>query len=291
MDVVWRYYPAGAGELTLALALADWANDEGRSIYPSVPAAARKARLSERQVQRLLRKMEGRGYLEVDGETEYGTRRYRLRLDLIETLPIVCGRGYVTPGDKMSPGDNGDKNNTPDVTTTVTSGAETLRSMSPKPFTTTVYPSTPPTDGGGVDEKVHALPWPHGVDASERALCTQLLAEYPHDLQLQFLRALTDAMSAGRLRKKPHRYLAGCIKKHRTGDFTFESLPARQETDEECSTRLQREKRDALAREAAAHDLASRTLAQQGRHAEAKHAAGAAQKARRQLEAVLANHG
>jgi Helix-turn-helix domain len=55
MTAVWDNSPYEGGELLVLLALADWADDQGRC-WPSVPAIAPKARLKERHVYSILRK-------------------------------------------------------------------------------------------------------------------------------------------------------------------------------------------------------------------------------------------
>ena len=64
MTLVWKHYPDGGSELLLALALADHADDDGSSIYPSVASMAKKVRQSERNIQYLLGKMVKKGWLE-----------------------------------------------------------------------------------------------------------------------------------------------------------------------------------------------------------------------------------
>lgn len=88
MSLVWDHYPRGTGELILALALADWANDQGSSIFPSVAQISEKTRLSERAVQYLLAKMKACGWLEQvsPGGIFAGRRRattYRIPIELI----------------------------------------------------------------------------------------------------------------------------------------------------------------------------------------------------------------
>lgn len=60
---VWQRYPNGGGELTLALALADHAHDDGTHIWPKIATLAKKTRQSVRTVQYQLRKMEGDGFI------------------------------------------------------------------------------------------------------------------------------------------------------------------------------------------------------------------------------------
>lgn len=56
--MVWANYPGKGGELIVALALADWADDDGNNIYPAINTIANKARLSRRQVQYIVKKMQ-----------------------------------------------------------------------------------------------------------------------------------------------------------------------------------------------------------------------------------------
>jgi len=64
MTMVFDRYPAGGNERLLALALADHARDDGTRIWPSVAELARKTVLSRSTVQRLIRSMLERGWLE-----------------------------------------------------------------------------------------------------------------------------------------------------------------------------------------------------------------------------------
>lgn len=63
MSLVFKHYPGQGGEYTLALCLADFANDEGESIWPAVTTMAHNSRQSVRTVQRQLRAMEDSGWL------------------------------------------------------------------------------------------------------------------------------------------------------------------------------------------------------------------------------------
>lgn len=216
MSLVWRHYPQGGGELVLALALADWCDDRGRGIYPAVPAAARKARLSDRQVQRLLRHMEAAGYLTTDGETEYGTRRYRLRLDRIEALAVVYGRRGeddetdVTPGDKMSPGDIGDANPAGDVAKNDTMSRQEPR-MSPNTFT--VLTSSTPLPGGGDD-----LAWPDQLTPATRAACEQELSHCAIEHRTAIVRELTHRLvRAHDPLRLPHIWIRTLVRAAQTG--------------------------------------------------------------------------
>lgn len=93
-DLIWDLYPGPRSEMLLALKLADFANDDGTGIYPSVGTLARKTRADERTVQRQLAAMIARGWLIFTGRrnARYGTNEYRID-------PAWCeqGRRNATP--------------------------------------------------------------------------------------------------------------------------------------------------------------------------------------------------
>lgn len=93
MTFVWKRYPEGGSELLLALALADFADDDGTSVYPSVARMAAKTRMSERNIQYLLAKMKEKGWLiEVEAGgmrngRNYATE-YKIPLETISDEPM-----------------------------------------------------------------------------------------------------------------------------------------------------------------------------------------------------------
>lgn len=90
MNDVWLGYPGGGSELLTLLALADYGNDDGLSIHPSIGALAHKVRVSESQVRRVLRTLEAQKMVMVVGNHAGGapgsTRKYRLNVRLLRTL-------------------------------------------------------------------------------------------------------------------------------------------------------------------------------------------------------------
>lgn len=70
MSMVFKRYPVGGNEMTLALALADHCNDDGENIFPTVAAMAEKTRQSVRSVQRILGKMLADGWLILEGKRD-----------------------------------------------------------------------------------------------------------------------------------------------------------------------------------------------------------------------------
>ncbi|MGY1490736.1 helix-turn-helix domain-containing protein [Methylobacillus pratensis] len=108
MAQVFKRYPNGDGEMLLALAIADHADDEGENIYPSVKTLAEKTRQSERTVQRYLRKMVEIGWLIPVWENTGGrgkTSEYRIS-------PAWIKGDNLSP---FNPVDNSDKRVTPEV--------------------------------------------------------------------------------------------------------------------------------------------------------------------------------
>ena len=65
MRIVWERYACGGSKMLVMLALADWCDDDGRSLYPSMTAIAKKCRLSKSQAQRIVRSFVDKKILEV----------------------------------------------------------------------------------------------------------------------------------------------------------------------------------------------------------------------------------
>lgn len=92
MSACWERYPNGGGELLLALALADHADDNGENVYPSVASLMGKTRQSKRTVQYQLRKMEEAGWLQLvahEGGGRGRAREYRINPDWIKGADIA----------------------------------------------------------------------------------------------------------------------------------------------------------------------------------------------------------
>lgn len=72
-------------EKLLLLAMADFANDEGKSIYPSQETLARKTGLSDRTVRTLTKKLIAAEVIKTVGKTNAGTYQYEIRPETIST--------------------------------------------------------------------------------------------------------------------------------------------------------------------------------------------------------------
>ena len=120
IGMVWEHYRVGGSKKLIMLALADWADDDGGRIYPSVPSIAIKVGdISPRHVRRLLGELVSEGYLEVvrrggDGGPK-DTTDYRMVAE-----QLVVGEGF-TP-DTQTP----DTSVTPDIEDTLPRTSETL---------------------------------------------------------------------------------------------------------------------------------------------------------------------
>ena len=90
MAAVWDGFPYTGSELLAMLALADWCDDRGGSLFPSVRAVGEKIRLGEKQTRRILRTFEQDRFLAVVGNHGGGkpgaTREYRLNIVKLKEL-------------------------------------------------------------------------------------------------------------------------------------------------------------------------------------------------------------
>ena len=88
MTAVWANAPVRQGSLLVLLALADFANDNG-ICWPSVPTLMKKAHISRRHVQRILRDLQEDGLI----AKEKLAGRYEPNV-----YKVLCDRG-----DEMTP--------------------------------------------------------------------------------------------------------------------------------------------------------------------------------------------
>lgn len=78
MAHVWDHGPEDRNELLVLLALADFCNDAGEC-WPSMQTIARKARMTERGVQKIIRRMQEVGLVTVDvGGGRAACNKYRI---------------------------------------------------------------------------------------------------------------------------------------------------------------------------------------------------------------------
>jgi hypothetical protein len=82
MSLVWTNFGIGGTAKLAMLALADYSNDDGENIYPSIRTLAKKMSCSESQARRTLHSLIDDGYVRVVGNAYGGapgsSRRYRI---------------------------------------------------------------------------------------------------------------------------------------------------------------------------------------------------------------------
>ena len=101
MTLVWDVFPASGSELLAMLALADWCDDQGGSLYPSMRAVAQKIRVSEKQARRIVQGFVTGGYLSVVGNHAGGapgsTKQFRLDVAKLAALPVAGAQKGAAP--------------------------------------------------------------------------------------------------------------------------------------------------------------------------------------------------
>lgn len=117
MSYVWINSPSKGGRLLVLLALADRANDDG-ICWPGITELARKSRLSDRQVERVLKGLEKDGELELPPGKASKTSPYRIRQNVgsageqmsgspdtgVDQDPTPTSVPYVEPSGESSKG-------------------------------------------------------------------------------------------------------------------------------------------------------------------------------------------
>lgn len=101
MTLVWDNFPGNGSELLTMLALADWCNDAGGSLHPSISTVAKKIRLSECQARRIIHGLIDQGYLSVVANHFGGdpcqTRQYKINLSMLTTSASDTPVASATP--------------------------------------------------------------------------------------------------------------------------------------------------------------------------------------------------
>lgn len=215
MGMVFDSYPTGGGEMLLALSLADFADDEGGRVFPSVPTLARKTRQSERSVQYQLRKMEQDGFISIVERSrgglvrgkKYKSNEYRINI------------GFLINGAKTAPLE---QRCNPAQSTVQFDASNGATAIAPNPsYNSSLYP--PPSlcpqheevaatnqvqvvvESDELDELVEAAVWVerknggkiHKEAGFRRTVRTRILSCGPNPEDIQTLRAWRVVQAAG----------------------------------------------------------------------------------------------
>lgn len=108
MTMVFDRYPEGGNERLLALAMSDHARDDGTRIWPSVDELARKTLQSKSTVQRQIKRMVQRGWLELVRRASGrpgDTNEYRINATWIAggALPEMAAEAPPETGVNLTP--------------------------------------------------------------------------------------------------------------------------------------------------------------------------------------------
>lgn len=194
MSMVWEHYPAGGGDLLMALACADHAHDDGTNVRPSVNHLAQKTRQSPRTVQRQLAQMRDSGWLVLvrNGHGGRGhTAEYRIN-------PL-----WITNPVKLTPfADHDAERVTNGALKGDTRGIKRVSPVSPQP-PLTVIETTTTSPTGSIDQDappVEGLIWPRFMTEQERVSGAQVMALCPPELQQQVLDEVAGLADRGAVR-------------------------------------------------------------------------------------------
>lgn len=112
MTMVWDGFPDSGSSLLCMLALADWCDDNGGSLFPSMAAVAEKVRVSTDQARRIMNDFKERGFLKVEANAYGGkpgtTPHYRLNVPALRKLALEAERrkeegGPLAPMPPLAP--------------------------------------------------------------------------------------------------------------------------------------------------------------------------------------------
>lgn len=116
MSLVWKAFPGTGTELLTMLACADWCNDSGGSLFPSIATVAQRTRVSESQARRNMHALIEGGWLEVVGNAKGGLakggragapRHYQLNVQRLRTHAHAagnpCAGARLRSGERVAP--------------------------------------------------------------------------------------------------------------------------------------------------------------------------------------------
>lgn len=125
MTLVWDNFNRGGSEKLAMLALADWCDDKGGSLFPSINTIGKKINVSEKQARRIVHKFIDDGFVSVIGNHHGGgkgdTRHYQINLNKLTTPPT-----HGSPPIDVTPPTHGSTPLPPMSLTPPTHGSQTI---------------------------------------------------------------------------------------------------------------------------------------------------------------------
>lgn len=213
MGMVFDSYPTGGGEMLLALSLADFADDEGGRVFPSVPTLARKTRQSERSVQYQLRKMEQVGFISIVERSrgglvrgkKYKSNEYRINIGF-----LINGAKTAPLEQRCNPAQSTVQSGAINGATAIAPNPSYNPSLYPPPLPCPHHEETAATnhvqvvESDELDELVEAAVWAergkiHKEAGFRRTVRTRILSCGPNPEDMQTLRAWRVEQAAGRV--------------------------------------------------------------------------------------------
>lgn len=187
MSMIFEKYPNGGGEMLMALALADHADDFGENIYPSISTLAKKTRQSVRTVQYQLRKMTDAGFVSVVENNKGG----RIKDKKYKSTEYRINMGFFDKGAKIAPLTKGCKEGDLRVQTDAVKGAIAVApNTSYKPSYKPPLPAT-----------AQELCYPPTISKDERKVIDGLIQRLNDKTKQEVLDELAGAISSASIKK------------------------------------------------------------------------------------------
>lgn len=168
MQKVWEYSDQKGSALLLLLAIADYAQENGRGAWPSVATLADKIRMTERNTQLLLAKLEEAGELHIEvGAGPHRTNLYNIIFPTVKRARVKTFQGEKSSKKRVknpaAPKRERVKEDSPDP---LINPSESTTTMG-QPESTTPQPASAAIGGGGQKPRKAPTPAPEMPNRTE----------------------------------------------------------------------------------------------------------------------------
>jgi hypothetical protein len=200
---IWQTSQATGSKLLVLLAMADFADDHGGNIYPSMQTLAAKARLSSDQTRRVVHELAAEGYIELVSMGGWRNGRnwaneYRILLDRPDDLP-EGGTCNLQGGSADARGGT---------------SADASTVLAPVQVQPSLQPSYQPSEAATATERETAAVWQAWTDNMPGTI-TPIITDAVHELLREYsarevIRAIGIAVERN---KRSLGYIRGCLQK------------------------------------------------------------------------------